>query len=334
MNISKRRRHTSSKVMKLAISVNLGALNIVKEMIEKKDELAIAVAKAENGSTIIDAGIKAKGGFMAGKYITEICLGGYGKASLCYFDHDGLSLPKIFVSTDHPAISLLGSQFAGWRISVEKYFAMGSGPARAIPMKPKELYAKIKYQDSADSAVIVLETSEEPPVDALNYISKECKVSPDKLYAILTPTSSVAGSTQISGRIVETGLHRLVELGFDPLKVLYGCGQAPIAPSHPKATKAMGRTNDMLMYGGETFFMIDDEDDQEITKLLEKAPSLSSPAYGQPFYEIFKAANFDFYKIDPALFAPASITINNIRTGNTFTAGKINPDIVKRSVGL
>jgi len=318
----------------LAISVNLGALKIVNEMIERKEELAIGVVKAGNGATIIDAGIKAKGGFLAGKYITEVCMGGYGEASLSYFDHSGLSLPKISVSTDYPAIALLGSQFAGWRISVGKYFAMGSGPARAIPMKPKELYAKIGYQDSADVAVIILETSEEPPVDALDYIAKECRVSPDRLYAILTPTSSVAGSAQISGRIVETGLHRLTELGFNPLKVLHGCGQAPIAPCHPKATKAMGRTNDMLMYGGETFFIVDSEDDQEILKLLEKAPSSSSSAYGAPFYDIFKAANFDFYKIDPGLFAPASININNMRTGNSFSTGKINPEIVKKSIGL
>ena len=318
----------------LAISVNRRALNVIEEIIEKKDDLAIKVDKAENGSTIIDLGINAQGGFMAGKYATDVCLGGYGETSLSYSDNNDLPLPKIFVSTNYPAISLLGSQFAGWRISVEKYFAMGSGPARALPMKPKELYAKIGYQDSADSAVIVLETDEIPPVDALEYISKECKVNSDKLFVLLTPTSSIAGSTQISGRIVETGLHRIVELGLDPSKVLYGCGQAPIAPLHPKATKAMGRTNDMIMYGGETYFVVDQEDDEELAKLVEKAPSSYSQAYGKPFYNIFKEANFDFYKIDPGLFSPAAITVNNMRTGKSFRAGQVNVNIVKESVGL
>ncbi|MCP8310708.1 MAG: methenyltetrahydromethanopterin cyclohydrolase [Candidatus Methylarchaceae archaeon HK01B] len=318
----------------MVISVNLGALNLVKEIIEKKEDLGIKVDKAENESTIIDLGIEARGGFMAGRYATEVCLGGHGKASLSYSDNNELPLPKIFVSTDYPAISLLGSQFAGWRINVGNYFAMGSGPARALPMKPKELYAKIGYQDSADTSVIVLETSEVPPVDALEYISNECKVNPDELYVLLTPTSSIAGSTQISGRIVETGMHKMVELGLDPSKILYGCGQAPIAPLHPKSTKAMGRTNDMIMYGGETFFIVDQDDEEELARLVEKTPSSSSPDYGKPFYEIFKEADFDFYKIDPALFAPAAITVNNIRTGKSFSSGRVNAEIVKESVGL
>jgi len=64
---------------------------------------------------------------------------------------------------------------------------------------------------------------------------------------------------------------------------------------------------------------------------VEKAPSQASEAYGKPFLEIFKEANYDFYKIDPNLFAPAIIIVNNVKTGKTFKAGKINPQILANS---
>lgn len=316
------------------VSVNACAFNIFQKMVAEKELLDISVEVMENGSTVIDAGVRVKGGFAAGKYLTELCIAGLGSVTLGSADYDGVELPTIYVHVDRPAIALLGSQFAGWRISVGKYFAMGSGPARALALKPKELYEKIAYKDACDKAVLVLESDNLPTVEALNYIAQSCGVDPKNLYVAVAPTSSIAGSVQISGRIVETGLHKLTELGFDPKKVLYGAGRAPIAPSHPKFAQAMGRTNDMLLYAGATYFEVACDTDDEIKELVKKVPSSTSPAYGRPFYEIFKEANYDFYKIDPGLFAPALITVNNVKTGSTITAGRLNIEVLKRSIGL
>lgn len=318
----------------MSVSVNKIAFKIVQEMINKSVELGIIVEKIENGATIIDAGIKARGGYLAGKYMTEVCLGGLADVSLTLDNYGGLTLPTICVASDYPSIALLGSQYAGWRISVGKYFAMGSGPARALSLKPKDLYEKINYKDESDVAVIVLEANEKPTPEAIEYIAKECKVEPKNVYAIVAPTSSVAGSTQISGRSIETGLHKFMELGMDLSKIKCGFGQAPISPIHPKFTHAMGRTNDMLLYGCTTYYEVEYDNEEELIKILEKAPSSSSSAYGRPFYEIFKEAGFDFYKIDPMLFAPAVVTVNNVKTGRIFTYGKINAEILKRSIGL
>ena len=57
-------------------------------------------------------------------------------------------------------------------------------------------------------------------------------------------------------------------------------------------------------------------------------PSNTSTDYGQPFSEVFKSYDYDFYKIDPMLFSPACITINNRQTGNVFKAGKINAELL------
>ncbi|MEM2517665.1 MAG: methenyltetrahydromethanopterin cyclohydrolase [Candidatus Bathyarchaeia archaeon] len=316
------------------VSINANALRIVNEMIERKDELKIKIEKTCRGAKIIDAGVETKGGYLAGKYIAEICLGGLGSVSLNPFNCEGLLLPSIFVSTEYPAIALLGSQCASWRIKVGEYFALGSGPARALALKPKNLYYEINYNDQTDVAVIVLESNQKPSDEVVNYIAEECKVPHENVYAIVTPTSSIAGSTQIAARIAENGLYRLYRLNLDPKKVLYACGYAPIAPIHPKFDEAMGRTNDMLIYGGMTFFVVDFDNDEDLKRIVEKASSVGSKDYGKPFAEIFKEADSNFYKIDPALFSPAVITVNNIKTGSTFTSGNINANILKQSIGL
>jgi len=316
------------------LSVNRIAYNLVKKLCDSADEFGVLVKKIPSGATLIDAGIEAQGGFAAGQTITEICLGGLGKAEITYKSYGDLELPSIFVHTDYPAISSLGSQFAGWQIKADKYTAMGSGPARALSLKPKELYEKIGYKDSSDVGVLVLETSQEPPEEAVAKISEECNVAPENLFLVLVPTASVAGSVQISGRIVETGLHKLTEQGLDPKMVTHACGYAPIAPVHPKMAQAMGRTNDAIIYAGTAYYTVNADDDEWLKKLLETAPASASKGYGKPFMEIFKEAGYDFYKIDPGLFAPAVFVINNSKTGKTFRAGKIDVDVFKKSIKL
>ncbi len=228
----------------------------------------------------------------------------------------------------------MGSQFAGWQVKVDKYTAMGSGPARALALKPRGLYERIQYSDASDVAVLVLETAREPPEKVIRQVSDECKVQPDHLSVILVPTSTLTGSTQISGRIVETGMHKLMELGFDPKLITHACGYAPIAPVHPKFAQAMGRTNDAIVYTGVAYYTANYDDDKELRRIVEKAPSSASKSYGKPFIQIFKKAGYDFYKIDPGLFAPAVLVVDNAETGSIFKAGKIDVNVFKRSIGL
>ncbi len=318
----------------LKISVNLAALSLVKKLCTQAEKYGVVVEETASGATIIDAGIKAKGGLPADKIITKICLGGYGKTKIFPSQYDNLALPSIFVQTDHPAIATLGSQFAGWQIKAGKYSAIGSGPARALALKPKELYKKINYEDKADVAILVLETSKRPPEEIVQQVSSQCKVAPKSLFLILVPTTSLAGCTQVSGRIVETGLHKLMKLGLNPRLVEHAWGYAPIVPVHPRFDEAMGRTNDAILYAGTAYYMVSYEDDEKLETLVNKAPSSASKSYGRPFLEIFKEANYDFYKIDSGLFAPAVIVVNNVKTGKIHTAGSLNIEVFKRSLKL
>ncbi|RLE49838.1 MAG: methenyltetrahydromethanopterin cyclohydrolase [Candidatus Methanomethylicota archaeon] len=316
------------------ISVNKMALKIIDEMISKKDELNIEVSKTDSGATIIDCGVKVSGGFLAGIYASKICLGGLAEVNLSHKTYGETILPVVNVYTDYPVIACMASQYAGWRISVGKYFAMGSGPARALSKKPKYLYEEIGYEDTSDEAVIVLEASKLPTDEVAKEIAEKCNVKTNNLYMVITPTNSITGSVQISARIVETGIHKLHELKFDIKKIISGSGICPIAPVHPDSMIMMGRTNDMILYGGETTYLVNYENEEELKEIVKKVPSCTSRDYGKPFYEIFKGYNFDFYKVDPHLFAPAAITITNGKTGATYKSGYVNIEVLMKSIGF
>jgi methenyltetrahydromethanopterin cyclohydrolase len=318
----------------MTISVNKCALQIVKEVIGRKDELQVKVEKRPKGATIIDAGVAAQGGYQAGLMALRLCMAGLCEVSISSRAYGDFDLPAVNVATDQPALSTLASQFAGWEIKRTEYFAMGSGPARALALKPKDIYAEIEYKDEADTAIIVLESDKLPTDDAISYIASECGVKPSKVYAFVTPTNSVAGSVQISGRIVETGVYKLRRLGLHPKNIIHGYGSAPIPTIHPKSARAMGRTNDALYYGGDTYYTVTFEDDEKLKEIVSKAPSSTAREYGKPFYEVFKATGFDFYKIDPNLFAPAVVSVNNIRTGLTLRCGQMNPAVLKETMAV
>lgn len=320
--------------MKKALSVNRLAWKLLEKLLENSELYGVKVEKPRFGTTIVDAGIEAQGGFEAGRLITEICMGGCGKTKITFAQYGEFMLPSIFVYTDHPVIATLGSQYAGWQIDESGYFAIGSGPARALALKPKEIYSEIKYRDSFDRAIVVLETDKNPPDWLIERFSKDCSVPAENVIVILTPTVSVAGATQVSGRIVETGIHKLRRLGLDVNTIRYACGIAPIPPAHPKFTKAMARTNDAILYGGTAYYSVDYDDEEALKSIVDKAPSKASKRYGKPFIEIFKEANYDFYKIDPNLFAPAVIVVNNMKTGTTFRSGELNVDALVGSFAL
>ncbi|MEM0084510.1 MAG: methenyltetrahydromethanopterin cyclohydrolase [Candidatus Methanomethylicia archaeon] len=314
--------------------MNKLAVNIVVDAIGREKELQIASYKVA-GATIVDMGLKTPGGWDAGLILSKICLGGLGEVKLTSFNIDGIILPAVMVYTDYPVESCMASQLAGWRIKVGDFFANASGPARALARKPKKLYEELGYSEVCDEAVLVLETEMYPNEDVVKFVSESTGVKPDNLYLVIASSSSIAGSIQISARIVETGLHKFHTLGFNIKSIKYGFGICPIAPLHPNPMVMLGKTNDMLLYGGSTFYMVDFDDDNKLKEFVEKSPSSTSRDYGKSFTELVLQVGVDFlYKLDPSVFAPAVVVVNNIKTGSTFKSGFINYEILRKAIGL
>lgn len=315
------------------ISVNELAFNLIEEILDYEEdyeeEYKINIETLDNGATIIDCGVNVPGGYNAGILYTQVCMGGLADVDVYIDTIKDVPLTFIKESTDHPALACLGCQKAGWQIKVNDYFAIGSGPARALALKPKKTYELLDYEDDAEYAVITLESDKLPNEKVIEYIARECDVEPEDVYALIAPTASIVGSVQISGRIIEMALYKMAELGYDVKKVLSAVGRCPIAPVLENSLKAMGATNDSLLYYGSVYLVVDGYSEE-----LNAIASCEASDYGRPFYEIFRNADYDFYKIDPKLFAPAHVAINDVRSGVTKVLGKLNADVLLQSYQL
>ena len=319
------------------VSVNLEAKKTVDVMIEKSEEINIEVSQLSNGATVLDCGVNVTGSFKAGELYTKVCLGGLADVGISIPGDlsEKFALPSVKIKTDSPSISTLGSQKAGWSVSVGDFFALGSGPARALSLKPAETYEEINYKDDADIAILTLESDVLPTEEVADYIAEECKVDVSNVFLLVAPTSSLVGSIQIAGRVVENGTYKMLEaLKFDVNKVKHAAGIAPIAPIDPDGLKAMGKTNDAVLFGGRTYYYVESEEGDDIAGVAAKLPSSAADGYGKPFFDVFKEADFDFYKIDKGMFAPAEVVINDLTTGKLYKEGYVNADLLKQSFGL
>ena len=235
----------------------------------------------------------------------------------------------IKVESISPVLACLVCQYAGWALQHDKFFSLGSGPARAIAQR-EDIFKELNYQDTAQKTVLVLETDKIPPREIIEKVANDTNIKPENLTFILTPTTSLAGGTQIAARVLEVALHKAHTHHFPLHQIVSGSGSAPLPPVSRDFLTAMGRTNDAILFGGEVTLIVNCTD-TEAQKLARDLPSSASKDYGRPFADIFKSVNMDFYQIDPLLFSPAKVTVVNHKTGNTFTAGALNEALLLKS---
>jgi methenyltetrahydromethanopterin cyclohydrolase len=311
--------------------MNERAAELADAMVEESALLRVQSLILRNEARIIDAGVGSAGGYRAGMAISQICMGGLSDISYTPVQVGAQSWPGVLVSTDHPAVSCMASQYAGWAVTVDKFFAMGSGPLRAHARVEKELFEKLGYEEEAKHGVLVLEGRALPDDAVAAWVAEKARLEPAQLTFIVAPTASLAGGVQISSRTLETGLHKMETLGFDVRRVLSGYGTAPIPPVAKNDLKAIGRTNDCILYGGQARYTIHAGDD-ELAELASKVPATASRDYGTPFSEIFQRYEGDFYKIDPLLFSPAEVWLTSTESGRTFHGGHLNPEILEASL--
>jgi methenyltetrahydromethanopterin cyclohydrolase len=288
-------------------------------------------AQAVEGARVIDAGVHALGGLDAGILLARACMADLATIHLVPGAVGDYSCSLVQVACDHPVAACLGSQYAGWQVSVGKYFARASGPMRALAGR-EPLFAELGLGETADTAVGVLEAGKIPTPEVVAYLADRLKLPTGAINLAVAPTGSIAGSLQVVARSLETALHQMHEIHFPLASIVSGIGTAPLAPPCPDMVGAIGRTNDAILYGGRVEVFARAEDDL-LAELGPRLPSTASPAHGKPFAEIFKEAGGDFYKIDPRLFAPGEIVLRNLATGRTHRFGRLEPDLVRRSFG-
>lgn len=319
----------------MAITSYITELNLrAAQILDRMDsaELKVHSEQLECGAMLHDFGVNTAGGLRAGIRLAEVCMSGLAEVSMTSGSIDGSPWPRVSVATDHPVEACLFSQYAGWQISVEKYFGMGSGPMRAATAR-EELFDKLHFNEQADSCVGVIESGKLPGNDVAEFIAERCGVKANQVHLAVAPTASLAGTIQVVARSVETSLHKLFELGFDVTRIESGFGTAPLPPVAKDDLTGIGLTNDAILYGGDVTLWVRGDDDS-ISEIGKRVPASASDAYGKPFLEIFEDAGKDFYAIDPHLFSPGRITLHNLDSGRVHQFGQLNSDVLRRSFSL
>jgi len=312
-------------------SVNKLAGVLVDDLVANADRYRVSVSRGSLGELLIDAGSKVAGGVETGLLLTEICMGGLGRVTLQHAPGAEKWPFWLTVSSADPVVACLASQYAGWSLAHEKFFALGSGPGRA-QARAEKLFEELPYADKADRVTIVLESGSPPPKEVVEKVATKSGVEPSKVAFVYAPTQSLAGSVQVVGRVLEVALHKAHELHFPLENIVDGVATAPLSPPHPDFVQAMGRTNDAIIYAGRAHLFVKGSA-AAARELAEKLPSSTSRDYGQPFADIFKAYKGDFYKIDGSLFSPAEAVVTAVETGETFRAGRIHEALLDASFG-
>lgn len=325
---------TTAPMAASTLSVNALARPLVGRLLAEAEALRLRVRSDASGACIVDAGIEARGSVAAGLLIGEICMGGLGQVALRSGGLEGWPT-WVEVGSAQPVLACLASQYAGWSLAAskeetggKKFFSLGSGPARALAVK-EDLFAELGYRDHADAGVLVLEVDRPPPKVVIDKLLRDCALTADGLTVVLTPTTSLAGTTQVVARVLEVAMHKAHQLGFALGNVVGGSAAAPLPAPSPDGVLAMGRTNDAILYGGRVHLTVRG-DDAAARDLARQLPSRNSRDYGRSFADIFKEAGYDFYKIDGALFAPAEVWVSNLDSGNTWHGGALNMPLLSR----
>ena len=262
-------------------------------------------------ATVLDIGvtdrIKGKPAEKLGLIIADASMGFLGKTRI---DEGTLTVE---ISRD-PLIATLGCQLAGWAIEIDGKKRLGSGPARILARKPGKIIDATGYIESSDKAALILETNSLPGLDECQKILDETKAK--ELIIAAFREDSTIGLINVLARIVEVGMFRLHNIGYDTQKVIWAKGTVPIPPL---GKDIMYTSNDAIIYRGTVSLETEGWD----AALTDKAVSKISSAYGKNFKEIFTDAGSDFYKIDPQIFAPAHIAVKDLQDGKSYAAGGV-----------
>ncbi|MGE0024164.1 MAG: methenyltetrahydromethanopterin cyclohydrolase, partial [Hyphomicrobium sp.] len=171
-----------------APSVNARAGKLIDDLAANAQALRCSVTTGQAGERCIDLGANVPGGLEAGRRLGEICMGGLGTVTLT--SASGLERWPlgVVVHSSNPVVACLGSQYAGWTITDGAgFFALGSGPARALS-RVEELYKELGYVDHHNKGALVIEGDNAPPPAIATQVAAACGIGVTDLTVLYAPT--------------------------------------------------------------------------------------------------------------------------------------------------
>ena len=316
-------------------SLTENTMGVVNEILSNPEAIGCEVTVLKCGATVVDMGLNCKGSWKAALLFTRATMGDLGIVSLGEFKlDDRYSFSSVEVFIDQPMIACVGAEMADWRLGSGEYATIASGPARSQAVAEDDFYIhQTPYRDTCtDKAVVCLQAVKFPTEELAITIANSCHVAPENTYILVSNSTCIAASMQVSARIIEQTCNKLYRGGIiTPECIVMARGHAPIAPIVKDENKTMGRINDALIYGSTVELWVD-SDDETIEKV---APTLvakhSSPLYGIPFEKIFVDAGCNFFNIPLDVHSIGLVNIHNVNTGKCVSSGEINYDVLRAS---
>lgn len=287
------------------------------------EHLGTRLTRMACGVSLLDVGTAAPGSLEAGRLVTELAQGGLAEARLSMTQVCGVSLPAITVETFFPACACLEMQMA-----TAADGAMLSGPLRLFLQPARYAKIDVALQKAKGAMVGVIQPWREITDGWAAALAKRAGIPAEELRLVSVPMESVAGSTQICGRMNENiTLTVARSLGLDPLRLTHLFGACPVTPV--LKTSVGGKTllpDDFLHYLAEA--VLTWEGEEEPKALAESLCFRSAPAYGTLFADLMEAAGGDFYKIPNLAHINklARVTVNELTSGALGFAGKPEPE--------
>lgn len=277
------------------MNLNQNSCKILKTL-EKEESVWTSKLRISGGTaTVHDLGLHARPAETVGRRLgltaARASAGGLADIKIIK-DRIEVSIPR------QVALATLGCQMAGWAIKTLNGCMIASGPGRILAKKPKVTYEKIGYDESSQTAALILETGSMPDAQTCQYILEKTKAKEAVLAAF--PGDTAAGLINVLARVVELAVYRLDYLEYDVNKILSAEGTVRI----PKNTN-MCEANDAVIYHSKVKLEVTEWDDT----LTDKCTSKAAACHGKKFKEIYQQAGCDFYKIDPAIYAPAEVEV-------------------------
>lgn len=314
-------------------SLTKNVMGVVDEILKDPEAIGCQVTRLGCGATVVDMGLNCKGSWKAALLFTRATLGDLAIVQLGNFKlNEAYSFAAVEVFLEQPMIACMGSQIAGWSLGEGEYATIASGPARSQAVVDSDHYIHMTpYRDSYDRAVVCLQDIRLPGDDLAKEVAAACRVKPENVYILISDSTCITCSMQVSARIIEQSCHKMMRNGFSAEQIVMCRGRAPIAPIVKDELKTMGRINDALIYGSEVEFWVDAKDEDIETVIHKMVGVSSSPKYGELFVDVFDKAGRNFFNVEVDVHSIAKCQFHNVNTGRSFHAGKIDYELLERS---
>lgn len=291
--------------------------------------LGLDVSRLEAGATLIDCGVSVPGSIEAGRRITEMSHGGMASVRIGIAQFAEISLPELVLDSWLPALSAYGLQVSVPLSEIDPAIRI-SGPILAR-FDDSRLQANREELNDQAWGIAVVESDRLPHADVVEALAQRSGLPVSQLTCLVVPTGSVAGVTQIAGRINESVIFTMEEsLGMDCACVSQLFGSVPIALAATFDESRIVTQDDFIHYLGRVVLTVDATPDIDLANLAEQLTFRSTSIYGTLFSELLAAAKGVFEAI-PGLVdlnKVAQVTVIDQRSGAATSAGEPCPSIL------